>query len=184
MTDKLKPLSEAEAELFSRRRESAAVVQEQCKCGAWYETPKRDHAFTEGFTCEQCGRLMQYSVPAMDGIRPLSFEERLELADPGARLDTGMTAREATDRAARWWNKRGRFLLVDMETAKRFASADPDDPRFLPSGILNGHAWDMLGKREQIMIVKVHHHFTVRNPDLIGGDPDQKHRPQDRDNLN
>jgi hypothetical protein len=89
-----------------------------------------------------------------------------------------MKAKEAIERAARWWNNIGRKTkMLD------FSSHNPDDPRFLPSGLINGHAWDMLGKREQIQVVKVWHHFHIRKPDLIGG-ADDDHKMQDRGAIN
>lgn len=181
MSDQIKPLSEAEAKEFEGRRESAAVVQHRCMgCGAWYETAKRDTAFQEAFNCD-CGNTLRFTVPAMDGVRPLTNEERLDLL--GGRLDSGMTASEAIFRAAKWWDKTGRTMIVDQPAMRKFASHDPDDPRFLPSGILNGHTWDMLGRREKIMITKIYHHFFVRKPDLIGG-ADDPFKPQDRKEIN
>lgn len=43
----------------------------------------------------------------------------------------------------------------------------------IASGILQGHKWDLLTKREQIQIVKVWHQFHVLNP-LRGMANDQK----------
>lgn len=194
MTKDLKPLSAEDAAIFESRRESAAVVQHKCSgCGAWYETDKRDKPFQESFVCD-CGKPITFTVPPMDGKRELSAAEILDLFDPDARLDTGMTAKEAIARAAAWWDARGR-LLMNGEAARRkkapggagkgvFAVSDPDDPRFLPSGIVNGHPWADLNRRSCILIVKIWHHFNVRKPDLLGGDPDRVHKMQDRNNLN
>lgn len=93
--------------------------------------------------------------------------------DPDAKLDTGMSAKEAMERARIWWQKTGRRLM--RETAEHqlshnagFASENPDDPNYLPSGVINGVEWDQLTKREMLTIIKHWHHFYVRVPDVIG----------------
>jgi hypothetical protein len=149
-------------------------------CGAWWETAKGTVAAKGTFRCD-CGAWLEIDVPAIDGIRGLSNEERLELL--AGVLDTGMKAKEAIERASVWWDRIGRLAINDRPNLKKFACSDPDDPRFLASGILNGHTWDMLGKREQIQVVKVWHHFHVRKPDLIGG-ADDEHKMQDRGTIN
>jgi hypothetical protein len=180
MIGALRPLTEEEMADFDKRRESGAVIQYRCTCGTWYETPKGNVANVERFNCAVCGADVAYPVPALDGIRPLTNEERLELIGSGGVLDSGMTAKEAIARASAWWNSIGRHGMAES----RFASKDPDDPRFLASGILNGHTWAMLGKREQIMVVKAHHHFTIRKPDLLDEDPAARHNMQDRNSIN
>lgn len=176
-------LTPEEQEEFERRRESAVVIQYKCtSCNAWYETAKRSVAFSEVVQCD-CGNTLSFTVPALDGVRELSNQEVIELHDPAAKLDTGMSVKEALGRAASWWDRKGRFLILDQPRMKRFALDNPDDSRFLPSGLLNGHTWDMLGKREKIQIVKVWHHFNVRKPDLIG-DPEERFATQDRNNVN
>lgn len=100
----------------------------------------------------------------------MSNSEILAGGDTNARLDTGMKVFEAVTRTAWWWEKTGRALMLKegSATERAFASADPDDENFIPSGIINGLPWPALSKREKHRLVKFWHHFNVRNPDLIG----------------
>jgi hypothetical protein len=192
----LRPLSIEEEEIFARHRESATTVQNRCgHCGAWYETHKQNAPFQETFTCD-CGERMSFPVSALDTARPLSNVEILDALDPDQKLDTGMKAKEAIARARAWWERKGRALMVSEARrqaeapggaangqGEAFASRDPDDDRFMPSGVLHGEAWEFLDRRSKLMVIKVHHHFTVRKPDLIGGE-DDVHKIQDRNSIN
>jgi len=117
----------------------------------------------------------------------------LAIGDADLRLDTGMTAKEAIQRSMHWWETKGRKEMqtqamrqakpvggADNGAGASFVSNNADDPRFLPSGILQALPWDQLGQREKINIVKTWHHFHIRNSDLIGADPEQRHKMQDR----
>jgi len=198
MEDKteLKPLSPEASELFERQRESDAVLQSKCSdCGAWYETDKRPFPFRETFQCD-CGADMAFDVPAAPNkgivIRP-DNTAILAVMDGDTRLDTGMKISEAIKRASAWWERAGRKQMqreqqrqakpvggADNGAGSAFASKDKASANFLPSGIIHGLAWEALGKRERLMIVKTWHHFHIRNPDLIGEDPRITHKTQDR----
>ena len=105
---------------------------------------------------------------------PIDNRSILLSGDPHAKLDTGMTAGEAIRRTRFWWDQYGRKMMIekaeDQVSAMRsqFATLDPDDDNFLPSGILAGLEWDILSKREKLRLVKVWHHFNIRNKDIIG----------------
>jgi hypothetical protein len=140
-----------------------------------------------------CGRLeLRWLVPARAKIIKPSNADLIELRDDVARLDTGMTAGEATIRACQWWEVKGRRTMLLEKMRQRevvggsnkgaggeFASLDPDSPNFMPSGVIHGQPWDTLTKDEKIRIVKTWHHFHVRNPDLLGADPDAPYRMGD-----
>ena len=66
------------------------------------------------------------------------------------RLDTGMTAGEVVARASEWWNTFGRHHIPKSEV--------------VPSGLLEGKAWDELSRDEQRQICKAWHHHFVRVP--------------------
>ncbi len=177
MQKKLTPLTPEQAEEFERRRISATVVQNKCpSCGAWYETARRDVEFTEAFLCD-CGQRMEFKVPPLEIIRPATNMEKIALSGD-QRLDTGMKVTEAMKRAEAWWAKTGSKQMRQHHMRQResltgaFASLDPDNPSFLPSGIIHGKEWDALTKREKLMIIKTWHHFYVRRPDLLGEDSD------------
>lgn len=197
MTDKLRALSLTESRLFDRRRESAAVVQNRCDCGTWYESDKGDQVRDVRFDCERCGAKLEFKIPAVDGVRAPSNAEVLAMLDPLAKLDTGMSGAEAVKRASAWWQKTGRRIMKSEAKRQRqaltssdkgnggvFASQDPDDPRFLPSGLLHGHPWDHLDRRSKIQVVKIWHHFNIRKSDLIGGDPEERFKMNDRQSVN
>lgn len=93
--------------------------------------------------------------------------------DFSAKLDTGMTVREAVDRTIQWWAKSGRRQMVEMREHQRgakgkFKLLDETDDNFIPSGIINGLEWDALNKREKLLLIKHWHHFFVRNQEIIG----------------
>lgn len=95
--------------------------------------------------------------------------------DPNARLDTGMKVSEAIEKTVKWWDDRGRALMLDHKIHQSkagtvFASSDPEDPSFVPSGIINGRPWGELSSRERLRLVKFWHHFFVRMPEVIGTD--------------
>ena len=106
----------------------------------------------------------------------MSNSEKLVAGDVSARLDTGMTVAEAVERTKAWWNRTGRGLMRQQQDGSQsfarsaFAASDPDDPNFIPSGILNGWEWGRLTRREKLRLVKYWHHFFVRTQDLIGND--------------
>lgn len=180
MSDKLTPLSpELQAE-FEIRRESAVVVQHKCKgCGQWYETPKRGMAWVEQFFCD-CGAYVECDIPPLEILLKPTNEQILSALDPDAKLDTGMSTKEAIRRAEIWWNGRGRFIMKDKPNP--FSTLDPSDPNYMPSGIVAGLDWDALTKTEKLNIVKAWHHFAVRKPDLIGGAGDT-HSMQNRKDV-
>lgn len=208
----LKPLTPEQEAEFESNRISDAVVQHKCaNCGAWYETSRGTIDQKEEFVCENlvdfqmglpkiCGQKLTYPVPAMtvkSQIITASNQDVLSLqdgADP--RLDTGMKASEAIHRAEQWWQKIGRKQMkrekkrqatqvggADKGMGGSFASNNPDDKNFLPSGILHGEQWDALTKREKLMIVKTWHHFNVRVPDVLGGNVDAEFQIKDRDTI-
>lgn len=156
----LKPLDAKEQDEFDRRRESATVVQHKClKCGAWYETPKRQSAYQEAFLCD-CGNPISFTVPAID------LGQAAGQIDMDERFDTGMSVREAVANASYWWSKTGRRLMK-KDHAKRsdfFSSPDPDNENFMPSAIINGEPWDQLDTREKLFLVKAWHHYFIRKP--------------------
>ncbi len=193
-----------------QRESDAVVQHKCTKCGAWYETPKGNVEMVESFHCDnmipsrvgkdgvkKCNNPMTYTVPALPApkstlIQP-SNDAVLAVMDGDMRLDTGMKIQEAIQRAADWWERTGRKQMQrelqrqakpvggsDKGAGSAFASKDAQSANFLPSGIIHGQPWEALGKRERLMIVKTHHHFTVRNPDLIGADDEAEHKMQDR----
>lgn len=82
--------------------------------------------------------------------------------DDEARLDTGMKVKEAVARAREWWEKKGRRMVSEK------AAEVPGDA----TGILDGLPWELLDKRERLVVIKFWHHFYVRKPDLVGDDDD------------
>jgi hypothetical protein len=80
------------------------------------------------------------------------------IADAG-KLDTGMTAREATVRARNWWDTTARHLA---------GTVGKEDPLMgAVSGICGGRPWDDLTKREKVQVVKHWHHFKIRRADVL-----------------
>lgn len=191
--DDLKPLTPEQQAEFDSHRHSESVVQHKCAgCGTWYETPRGSVDQQEVIDCS-CGTKFSYSVPKLTKLVPLTNELIININDPDAKLDTGMTVREAVASARHWWEKYGRrdmkshLKRQNMSPASnnkgmggQFATLSPDDPNFLPSGIIHGQPWDALNKREQIQVVKVWHHFHIRKPDLLGDHADAEHQMQDR----
>lgn len=194
----LKPLSSSEAEEFERARISQVVVQNKClACGAWYETQRRPFEFTEAFNCD-CGNPMSFTVPPQEFPAALlkPSNEAVIAIGSDLRLDTGMKVDEAMRRARQWWETKGRKEMqtqlkrqakpvggADHGAGTPFVTDNPDDPNFLPSAILKGHAWDALSRRERMMLIKAWHHFFIRKPDLIGDDPRITHKMQQRDTI-
>jgi hypothetical protein len=193
----LTPLTPEQEEEFSRHRISAAVVQNKCpNCGAWYETRRLATMFVETFDCD-CGARLSYAVPAAETaplITKPSTEEILMTQDGTQKLDTGMTVQEAVRRAAAWWQTKGRRLAkTELKRQKLgshrggnsgvFASLDPDDANFMPSGLIHGKPWEELTRRECLMVVKAWHHFAIRMPDLLDLDNATPHKMQDRGTI-
>lgn len=163
----LRPITAKQQDEFGWRRETASVVQHKCAtCNAWYETAKRATAYQEMFRCD-CGQPMTFPVPALDYRRisggPLDMDERLE---------SGMEVREAIASACYWWNKTGRHQ-VRKDGAKGHDlsfSVDPQNPNFVPSGILNGEPWDLLNSREKVQVTKAWHFYYISKPQTGEGE--------------
>jgi hypothetical protein len=85
------------------------------------------------------------------------------------KLDTGMKASEAIERASKWWDATGRHVMRKdgLKGSDHGASMDPNSPNYIPSGILNGIVWDGLTKDEKHKVVKAWHHEFVRKPQTI-----------------
>lgn len=207
MKNELTPLTPEQSAEFDKSRHSDAVVQHKCiRCGAWYETPRGNVDQREKFICEaswqngRCGAPMEYAVPALPVKTALIQPTTQDITNIGSgedRLDTGMTVKEALKRAEAWWGKTGMREAQQQLKRQRsavgganngsgsaFASQNPDDPNFLPSGLIHGQPWDALTKREKMMIVKAWHHFHIRKPDLLGEDGQAQHKMQDRKFIN
>ena len=114
---------------------------------------------------------------------PLTDEQRERMKEPllddavpvdmDAKLSSGMTIKEAVDRAMLWWSTKGTnemrlARLQDKGIRRKLAafSDDPDSPNFIPSGILHGRPWDQLTKTEKLQIVKMWHYAFVVLPDM------------------
>lgn len=189
---KLTPLDAESARLFDGRRVSDAVVQTKCgSCGAWYETARGSADILDTFVCD-CGSPMSVYAPALvvrnpTLIPPADNLALIEAGDGDARLDTGMTVKEAIARAERWWDGTGAKLMRrerQRGKGREFVSSmSPDDPNGLPSAVLNGRPWDTLRKSEKLHVVKAWHHFYVRVPDVLGY-PEETFTPQRRDEIN
>lgn len=101
------------------------------------------------------------------------------------RLDTGMTAAEVVVRASEWWDKFGRHHIppefnTEEKVRHRKAVANKAGVVFpgivlrsketvIPTGLLEGKAWDELERDEQRQICKTWHHHFVRVPQREGG---------------
>lgn len=168
-------------------------------CPAEYETDQRAEEFVEEFVCD-CGHRMKFTVPADPNAKPTVIiptnDQIIALNDPDARLDTGMTVREAIARTAQWWEKSGRKLMTaelsrqseavggsNNGAGAAFASKDVASPNFLPSGLIHGLPWEALSKSEKMRLIKRFHHFAIRKPDLTNDDPEQVHKFQDRGSI-
>jgi hypothetical protein len=77
-------------------------------------------------------------------------EPSFRLADPDARLPSGISAREAVLSARAWWNRDGRHVVRNPFWQ------DPDQGG-IPSGIARGLEFDLLSREEQLKVVKTHH---------------------------
>lgn len=91
--------------------------------------------------------------------------------DKDARLSSGMTAEEATNRAMAWWELKGREIMRQQrlhgsKNAGAFNVKDPDNPNFIPSGIIAGKMWNDLTREEKMRIVYLWHHHVIRVSDL------------------
>ena len=194
---KLTPLTVHQAAEFEVRRESDTTIQNKCpRCGAWYETDRKSHDFTEMFSCD-CGNFMSFKVPKIvtRALRPTN-EQVLGLSDGDALLDSGMRVSEALRRSEAWWEAKGKHEArlqamrqqepvggANRGIGSAFADQDPASENHLPSGVIHGYDWDALTKREKLMITKTWHHFYVRKPDVIGEDASARHKLQERDKI-
>ena len=97
-------------------------------------------------------------------------------------LDTGMSAKEAVERASDWWDRFGRHQIpqaFNTETKVQHRKSVGDFPAIvlrktetvIPAGLLEGKVWDDLTQDEQRQVVKAWHHFFVRVPQMTGEAP-------------
>ena len=105
------------------------------------------------------------------GIHDLTDELNLGGNDKDAKLSSGMTAEEAVTRASAWWEMKGREImrqqrLAGSKNAGAFNVKDPDDPNFIPSGILAGKSFADLTRQEKMRVVYIWHHHVIRVADL------------------
>ena len=170
--------------IFNDNRDAPDFVQTKCpKCGAWWQTNKQAEEFTERFECD-CGHPIAVKVPKSEIAKPLilkpSTADILAMNPTDGKFDTGMKVEEAIHRAQHWWQTKGaKEMQLHKKRQKKstasntpglggaFASLDPDNKNFLPSGIIHGKPWDDLRKPEKVQIVKVWHHIFVRMPDKL-----------------
>ncbi len=93
------------------------------------------------------------------------------------RLSTGIRADHLVREAALWWDTRGRKAMGEMRRSQvRQArgqrtrhgpfTLNPDDPNFLPSGILHGWEWQRLNRAECIRVCMVYHSQKYEKPML------------------
>jgi hypothetical protein len=88
------------------------------------------------------------------------------LADPDARLPSGISAREAVLSARAWWNRDARHVVRNPFWQ------DPDQGG-IASGIARGLEFDLLSRAEQLKVVKTHHDEKLL-PLLLPPDPVQQ----------
>jgi hypothetical protein len=81
---------------------------------------------------------------------PALGPQAFHLADPDARLPSGISAREAVQTARAWWNRDGRHVVRNPFWR------DPDQGG-IPSGIARGLEFELLTRAEQLKVVKTHH---------------------------
>lgn len=137
----------------------------------------------------QCGQRSAVTVPARDFDPSAPLITPRTTFDPDGKLDTGMTAKEAVQRAEHWWDTVGAkemkmHKLRHTQTpggslngiGSAFISSDPDDPNFLPSGIAAGRPWLTLTKNEKARVVKAWHHFYIRLPDTTDTPKDETYK--------
>ena len=102
-------------------------------------------------------------------------------------LDTGMSAKEAVERAEGWWEKYGRHHMpkdFNTETIVKHRKAVPGfgflgfpavilrkTETVIPAGLLEGKVWGELTQDEQRQVVKMWHHYHVRVPMEEGETP-------------
>lgn len=96
----------------------------------------------------------------------MASEPAFHLADPDARLPSGISAREAVTTARAWWNRDGRHVVRNPFWQ------DPDQGG-IPSGIARGLEFDLLTRAEQLKLVKTHHDEYLL-PLLLPPDPVQQ----------
>jgi len=137
-----------------------------------------------GFICERYGDRLPFqgfiTFWKLDERQPLLTSgpefNILVLAQnsPSATLDTGMRCDVARQSACNWWSNRG-SKIMQVEALRQaepvggsnkgngasFMSLDPENPNFMPSGIMGGRLWDDLTPIEQVHITAVWvEHFT------------------------
>lgn len=107
----------------------------------------------------------------IDADEPVLDDPRLT-HDSDLRLRSGMKAREAVDRAAIWWERRGRnemrlARLIGNPGAAAFnpnPTSEAEAMNSFPSGILKAHAWVDLSRDEKLRVVKIwHRQHTILN---------------------
>lgn len=105
------------------------------------------------------------------GIHDITDELAVNGGDPDERMTSGMTVGEAVERAAAWWEVKGRRIMAQQRlkgsvNAGAFNVTDPDDPNFIPSGIIAGKAWGDLTRDERLRVTKSWHHHVIRVADM------------------
>lgn len=108
--------------------------------------------------CPICGYELLTPMDAKCGnCGALLGKDRAPLDKDGTkRLPGGITAKEATDRARKWWDGRMRDYF------RRTRERRGDPIRMTPEmhakrGILAGKKWDELNRREKFLVVKAWH---------------------------
>lgn len=92
------------------------------------------------------------------------------------RLITGISVSQLVQQSEAWWRRVAVKNLREMRQStvrqarsrlhnyKGPITLDPDDPNFLPSGILNGADWDHLTKEEKLQVCKAYHEIRYAKP--------------------
>lgn len=116
---------------------------------------------------------MKKPLPPKDqiGINDITDEPAVNDGNRDEFMSSGMSVGEAVDRAAAWWEVKGRTImrqqrLKGSKNAAAFNVQDVDDPNFIPSNIIAGKSWSELAKDEKMRIVKMWHHHVIRVPDM------------------
>lgn len=95
--------------------------------------------------------------------------------DDDTRLATGITVKQLVQQAEFWWMRKGRKRISmarrsqvkqvrGMRTKRGPFTLDPDDPNFLPSGIMHGVRWDSLSRTEKLAVCKAYHEVRYSKP--------------------
>ncbi len=92
------------------------------------------------------------------------------------RLATGISVAQLVQQAEQWWTRIGarnfrgmrmsgvRSARSRLEKYRGPITLNPDDPNFLPSGLLNGMQWDHLSKAEKLQVCKAYHEIRYARP--------------------